>query len=351
MDYGYSGPTLDPVVQLIITFFAMKKLHPVFALLAVLALPLMADPLPSWNNTAAKQQIVAFVEGATDPESADYIAPADRVAVFDNDGTLWSEQPLYFQLFFIFDQIKTLAPQHPEWAEKEPFASVLKGDYEQALAGGSAALIAMASATQNGVTAEEFSQAVGDWLATAKHPLKKVPYTDLVFQPMLELLAYLRANDFKTYIVSGGGVDFMRVFAEKTYGVPPSQVIGSTMDSKFEMRDGVPTIIKTDKIVLIDDKAGKPVGIYQHIGQRPVFAGGNSDGDMQMLEYTTIARNQDDTKPRFGLIVHHDDSVREWAYDRGSHIGGLDKAWDAAPKNGWLVVSMKDDWATIYPSK
>ncbi|WP_309387225.1 HAD family hydrolase [Cerasicoccus frondis] len=331
----------------------MKALIATLSILTLnlLVLPLMADPLPSWNNTAAKKEIKAFVDGATNPDSTDYIPPSDRVAVFDNDGTLWSEQPLYFQLFFIFDRVKELALQHPEWAEKEPFASVLKGNYEQAMASGTPALVEMAAATQTGITNEEFNEAVSKWLETAKHPTKNVLYTDLVFQPMLELLTYLRANDFKTYIVSGGGVDFIRVFAEKSYGIPPSQVIGSTMDSKFEMRDGIPTIVKTDKIILVDDKEGKPVGIYQYIGQRPVFAAGNSDGDMQMLEYTTIPRSQSDTKAHFGLIVHHDDGEREWAYDRESHIGRLDKAWDAATKEGWLVVSMKDDWATIYPSK
>ena len=303
-----------------------------------------ADPLPSWNDTAPKKAIVAFVEKVTKPGSPDFVPVAERIATFDNDGCLWSEQPMYFQAFFIFDRIKALAPQHPEWKDKEPFASVLKGDVKSALAGGEHALIEMAMATHAGLTSEEFDKIVADWLATAKHPKTGKPYTDMVYQPMLELLAYLRANDFKTFIVSGGGIDFLRVFAEKTYGIPPEQVIGSSIKAKYEVRDGKPVIVKIPELDFIDDKAGKPVGIHQHIGRRPIFAAGNSDGDFQMLEWTTAGNGA-----RFGLFVHHTDAEREFAYDRESSIGRLDKGLDEAPKRGWTVVDMKADWKTIYP--
>jgi phosphoglycolate phosphatase-like HAD superfamily hydrolase len=303
-----------------------------------------ADPLPSWNQGKAKQSIVAFVEQVTKPGSKDFVPPAERIATFDNDGCLWAEQPMYFQAFFIFDRIKQLAPQHPEWKTKEPFASVLKGDMKAALAGGEKALLEMAMATHAGMTTEEFEQIVKDWIASARHPVTKRPYTEMVYQPMLELLAYLRANGFKTFIVSGGGIEFVRPWAEQVYGIPPEQVVGSSIKTKFELRDGRPVLARLPELNFIDDKAGKPVGINQHIGRRPIAAFGNSDGDLQMLQWTTAGSGA-----RFALLVHHTDAKREWAYDRTSHIGRLDKALDEAKANGWTVVDMKHDWKTIYP--
>ena len=304
-----------------------------------------ADPLPSWNEGAAKQSITTFVEKVTKVGTPDFVPVAARIATFDNDGCLWAEQPMYFQAFFIFDRIKALAPQHPEWKDKEPFASVLKGDVKTALAGGEHALIEMAMATHAGMTTEEFEKIVLDWLATAKHPVTKRPYTEMVYQPMLEVLTYLRANGFKTFIVSGGGIEFMRPWTEKVYGIPPEQVIGSSIKTKFEMRDGKPVLMRLPELNFIDDKEGKPVGINQHIGRRPIAAFGNSDGDLQMLQYTAAGSG-----PRFCLYVHHTDAAREWAYDRASPIGKLDKGLDEAAAKGWTVVSMKDDWKAIYPA-
>ncbi len=303
-----------------------------------------ADPLPSWGDTAPKQNMIAFVEKVTKEGSADFVPAPERIAVFDNDGTLWSEQPMYFQAFFIFDRIKALAPQHPEWKDKEPFASVLKGDVKSALAGGEKALIEMAMATHAGMTTDEFEKIVSDWVASAKHPKTGKLYTEMVYQPMLEVLAYLRANGFKTFIVSGGGIEFMRPWAEKVYGVPPEQVIGSSIKTKYEVVDGKPAIIRLPELNFIDDKAGKPVGIHQHIGRRPIFAAGNSDGDFQMLEWTTSGKGA-----RFGMIIHHTDAEREFAYDRESHIGKLDRGLDEAGKRGWTLVSMKNDWRAVYP--
>jgi phosphoglycolate phosphatase-like HAD superfamily hydrolase len=305
-----------------------------------------ADPLPSWNDTPAKKSIITFVDQVTTKGSPDFVPVAERIAVFDNDGTLWAEQPMYFQAFFIFDRIKVLAPQHPQWQEKEPFASVLKGDVKSALAGGERALMEMAMATHAGMTTEEFEQIVKDWLATAKHPSTKRPYTEMVYQPMLELLAYLRANGFKTFIVSGGGIEFMRPWTERVYGIPPEQVVGSSIKTKFELRDGKPVLARLPELNFIDDKAGKPVGIQQQIGRRPIAAFGNSDGDLQMLQWTAAGAG-----PRFCLYVHHTDTEREWAYDRDSHIGKLDKGLDEAKAKGWTVVSMKDDWKAIFPSQ
>jgi heat shock protein HslJ len=302
------------------------------------------DSLPSWNDTAPKKAIVAFVEKVTKEGGADFVPVPERIAVFDNDGTLWAEQPAYFQLFFIFDRVKAMAPEHPEWKEKEPFASVLKGDMKAVAAQGEKGAVALLAATHTGMTTEEFTKTVEDWIATAKHPKSGRLYTEMVYQPMLELLAYLRANGFKTFIVSGGGIEFMRPWTERVYGIPPEQVVGSSGKLKFELRDGNPVLIKTPEVHLIDDKEGKPVGIQTHIGRRPIAAFGNSDGDLQMLQWTTAEKG-----PRFGLIVHHTDAEREWAYDRTSHIGKLDKALDEAAARGWTVVSMKDDWATIYP--
>jgi len=304
-----------------------------------------SDPLPSWNDGAARQSIVTFVERVTEPGSADFVPPAERIAVFDNDGCLWAEQPMYFQAYFIFDRIQTLAPQHPEWKAKEPFASVLRGDVKGALAAGEHGLLEMAMATHAGTTTEEFDRIVTDWITTARHPQTGRLYSEMVYQPMLELLSYLRASGFKTFIVSGGGIEFMRPWAERVYGIPPEQVVGSSIQTKYEIRNGKPVLVRLPEVNFIDDKEGKPVGIQQHIGRRPVAAFGNSDGDLQMLQWTTAG-----TGPRFALYVHHDDATREWAYDRTSHIGKLDKGLDEARAKGWTIVSMKDDWKTVFPS-
>jgi len=306
----------------------------------------VADPLPSWNDTAPKKAIVAFVERVSKPGSADLVPPADRIAVFDNDGTLWAERPIYFQLQFALDQVKALAPKHPEWKTREPFNHLLAGDMDGFLAGGEKAVAAVLALSHAGMTTDEFAAAVRDWIATAKHPTTGRPYPRMTYQPMLELLDYLRANGFKTFIVSGGGVEFMRTFAEETYGIPPEQVIGSQGKLRYEVRDGQPTLVKLPDIQFMDDGPGKPVGIQTFIGRRPIAAFGNSDGDREMLEWTTAGRG-----PRFGLLVHHTDDAREWAYDRDSHVGKLDKAWDEAVAKGWTIVSMKDDWKTVFPGK
>jgi phosphoglycolate phosphatase-like HAD superfamily hydrolase len=305
------------------------------------------DPLPSWNDGAAKSAIIDFVNRVTDENSPGFVPVPQRIATFDNDGTLWAEQPAYFQLLFALDRVRAMAPDHPEWKETEPFKSAISGDMKGLMATGMKGLEEVVLVAHTNMTADEFATSVADWVATSKHPMTGMRYTDMVYQPMLELLEYLRSNGFKTFIVSGGGIDFMRVFTEQVYGIPPEQVVGSALDAKYELRDGVPTIVKSG--LFVDDKAGKPVGIYRHIGRRPVFAAGNSDGDQQMLEYTTIPRSDADESARFGLLVHHTDADREWAYDRGSHIGGLDTALDEAAQRGWLVVDMKDDWNRIYP--
>jgi hypothetical protein len=276
--------------------------------------------------------------------SPDFVPVAERIATFDNDGTLWAEQPMYFQLAFALDRVKTLAPQHPEWKDKEPFASLLKGDLKAALAGGEPAIFQIVMATHAGMTTGEFEQIVKDWIATAKHPTKKRHYTEMVYQPMLELLTYLRANGFKTFIVSGGGIEFMRPWTEKVYGIPPEQVVGSSIKTKFELRDGKPVLVRLPEINFIDDKTGKPVGINEHIGRRPILAFGNSDGDLQMLQWTAAGSGIS-----FMGLVHHTDADREWSYDRTSHIGTLDKALDEANGKGWTVVDMKNDWKRIFP--
>jgi phosphoserine phosphatase len=302
------------------------------------------DPLPSWNDGPAKQSILAFVEKVTKEGSPDFVPVPERIAVFDNDGTLWTEQPAYTPLQFLIDRVKALAPEHPDWKTKEPFASLLKGDLNAVAATGEAGLAELMAATHSGMTTEEFAKTVSDWIATAKHAKTGKLYTEMVYQPMLELLAYLRANRFKTFIFSGGGIEFMRPWTEKVYGIPPEQVVGSTGGLKLEMHDGSPVLMKLPTLVLNDDKEGKPVGIQRHIGRRPVAAFGNSDGDLQMLQWTAAGSG-----PRFCLYVHHTDAEREWAYDRNSHIGKLDKGLDEANAKGWTVVSMKDDWKTIYP--
>ena len=315
-----------------------------FALIfSTAAIAYTTDQLPSWNNGSAKEAITAFVEKVSKPGSADFVPEPERIAVFDNDGTLWCEQPLPVQLFFTLDRVKALAPQHPEWKGKEPFASLLKGDLKGALKGGEKALLEIMMVTHAGMTTEEFEKIVKDWIATAKHPKTRRPFTEMIYQPMRELLAYLRANGFKTYIVSGGGIEFMRPWTEKVYGVPPEQVIGSSIKTKYEIRDGKPALVRLREINFIDDKEGKPIAINQHIGRRPIAAFGNSDGDLQMLQWTTAGAG-----PRFALIVHHTDAEREWAYDRKSHIGQLDKALDEAQARGWTVVDMKRDWKTVF---
>jgi phosphoserine phosphatase len=302
------------------------------------------DPLPSWNEGAAKEAIVGFVARVTREGGPDFVPPSERIATFDNDGTLWSEQPIYVQLAFAFDRVRELAPQHPEWRTKGPFKSVLAGDPRVALAGGERALAELLAATHVGNTTEEFDAIVRQWIATAHHPRSGRPYIEMVYQPMIELLAYLRANGFKTFIVSGGGVDFMRPWTEDVYGIPPEQVVGSRAKLAYEVRDGVPRIERLAGVDLVDDKAGKPVGIQQQIGRRPIAAFGNSDGDFEMLEWTTSGPG-----PRLGMIVHHTDPTREWAYDRDSPIGTLSRALDEAPKRGWVVVDMKQDWKIVYP--
>jgi phosphoglycolate phosphatase-like HAD superfamily hydrolase len=307
------------------------------------------DPLPSWNDRPAKQSIITFVEKVTKPGSPDFVPAQARIATFDNDGTLWCEQPVPVQLFFALDRVKALAPQHPEWKDKEPFSSLMKGDLKTALAGGHRALLDLLSVTHAGMTTVEFEQIVKDWIATARHPRFNRPYTELVYQPMLELLAYLRANGFKTFIVSGGGIEFMRPWAERVYGIPPEQVVGSSIKTKFEMRDGKPVIVRLPEVNFIDDKAGKPLGIELHIGRRPIAAFGNSDGDREMLEYT-----QGGSGARFMLLVLHDDAAREFGYGPaqglpGVQLGAFTQAlYEQAMKDGWTVVRMKNDWKTIF---
>jgi len=310
-----------------------------------------ADPLPSWNDGPTKTAIIEFVERVTDKNSQDYVKPAERIATFDNDGTLWSEQPMYFQLAFALDRVKSLAPKHPEWKDQQPFKGVLEGDLKAVMAGGEKSLVQIIAATHAGMTTEEFEQIVLEWINTAKHPKTGRLYREMVYQPQLELLAYLRASGFKTFIVSGGGIEFMRPWTEQTYGIPPEQVVGSSIKTKFELRDGKPVLVRLPAINFIDDKEGKPVGINSHIGRRPIFAAGNSAGDRQMLEYATI----DNPHPAFGLLVLHDDAKREYAYGPAdglpdSKIGTFPQSlMDEAQQRGWTVVGMKHDWKVIYP--
>jgi len=312
--------------------------------LAFLPAPAQSDPLPSWNDSATKQAIVAFVQKVTDKAGKDYVPPEDRIATFDNDGTLWVEQPMYTQLAFALDRVKALAPEHPEWKDQQPFKAALEGDMKALAASGEQGLVELVMATHAGMSPAEFQTIVGDWLATAKDARFKRGYTHLVYQPMLELLSYLRDNGFTTYIVSGGGIEFLRNFSEPVYGIPPAQVVGSSIKTKYELVDGKPTMIRLPEVDFVDDKDGKPVGINAHIGQRPIAAFGNSDGDYQMLDWTTAGKG-----PRFGLIVHHTDAEREYAYDRDSSFGRLDKALDDAPDKGWVVVDMKNDWKQVFP--
>jgi len=303
-----------------------------------------AEPMPSWNDGASRQAIVTFVEKVTTAGSPDFVPPAERIATFDNDGTLWSEQPMYVQLAFILDRVKALAPEHPEWKTTQPFKGALEGDLAAVAATGEHGLLELAMATHAGMSTAEFDSIASDWIATARHPKHDRLYTECVYQPQLELLAYLRDNGFKTFIVSGGGIEFMRPWTEKVYGVPPEQVVGSSIKTKYELRDDGPVLLRQPELNFIDDKAGKPVGINEHIGRRPILAFGNSDGDIQMLEWTTIGRT-----PSLGLLLHHTDGEREVAYDRDSHIGKLDKGLDEAPERGWILVDMKNDWKAVFP--
>lgn len=315
------------------------------AVLFLAAVAYAQDPLPSWNNGPAKKAITSFVEKVTRNGSADFVPVADRIATFDNDGTLWAEQPMYFQLIFALDRVKALAPQHPEWKTKEPFASLLKGDVKGALAGGEQAIAEIVMATHAGMTTVEFEKIVKDWIATAKHPKTGKLYTEMVYQPMLELLAYLRANGFRTFIVSGGGIEFMRPWTENVYGIPPEQVVGSSVQTQYQLSNGTPVLVRLPKIDFIDDKAGKPVGINEHIGKRPIAAFGNSDGDQQMLQWT-----QAGGRVRLMMLVHHDDAEREWAYGVQSKIGTFsDALMTEAKKNGWTLISMKGDWKRVFP--
>ena len=322
----------------------------VLALVAWLALDLAVagadqlDPLPSWSEGAAKSTIVGFVQSVTDVRGPDYVPPEARIATFDNDGTLWIEQPVYTQLAFAFERLKQLAPQHPEWKSQQPFEALLEGDMKTVGASGMKGLMEILVASHSGMSAEQFSKQVVDWLETARHPRFERPYTELVYQPQLELLAYLRENGFKTFIVSGGGVAFMRPWTEGVYGIPPDQVVGSRVASEYQLKNGKPVIMRMPKIGFVDDKAGKPVGIYEHIGRRPILAFGNSDGDLQMVEYTTAGEGR-----RLGLFVHHTDAEREYAYDRKGHVGRLDKALDQADAKGWIIVDMKKDWKRVFP--
>lgn len=307
--------------------------------------PALADPLPSWTDTATKSKITDFVESVADPNSDGYVTPADRIAVFDNDGTLWAEQPVYFQVVFALSQVAQMAQADPSVLTSDALKAAARGDMKAVLAGGKDALVEVLKVAHSGMTADTFQSNVGDWLDQARHPETGLRYDQMVYQPMLELLTYLRENGFATYIVSGGGVDFMRTFAERAYGIPPENVIGSSLTASYQVIDGVPTITKEGALFFYDDKEGKPVAIYHNIGKRPILAGGNSDGDFQMLEYTTAGEG-----PRMGIYIHHTDADREWAYDREGHIGVLNQGLDQAPERGWVVVDMAKDWSRIYGS-
>jgi len=312
--------------------------------LLALAIPAFGDPLPAWNDGPAKNAILSFVKAVTDPQSEDFVPPDDRIATFDNDGTLWVEQPMYTQLAFALDRIRELAPAHPEWRDNPVLKAAIDGDLKALAASGMKGLAEVVMATHAGMTPAEFETIVRTWLATARDPKFKRPYTELVYQPMLELLAYLRENGFRTYIISGGGIEFMRPWAREIYGIPPAQVVGSSIRTTFATVDGKPTLTRLPELNFIDDNAGKPVGIHQHIGQRPIAAFGNSDGDLEMLQWVTGGGGR-----RLGMIVHHTDAGREYAYDRHTAFGRLDKAMDMAPAEGWVLIDMKTDWNQVFP--
>ncbi|MEQ9694609.1 HAD family hydrolase [Shimia sp. SDUM112013] len=320
-------------------------MKPLFFALALVGAPVFADPLPSWNDTDAKSRIISFVETVTNPESADYVTPAARVATFDNDGTLWAEQPVYFQLIYAVDQVAKMGAADPSILISDALKAAAAKDYKALLETGEAGLIEVLRASHADMSLDQFQAEVAAWLDDARHPTTGMRYDDMIYQPMLELLRYLRDEGFATYIVSGGGIDFIRVFAEEAYGIPPEQVIGSSIVSSYEVVDGVPQIIKGADLFFVDDKAGKPVGIMHHIGRRPILAGGNSDGDFEMLEFTTAGEGA-----RLGLLVHHTDAEREFAYDREGHIGVLNRGQDEGPERGWIIVDMAQDWRTVFAS-
>ncbi|MBA2126522.1 haloacid dehalogenase [Hyphomicrobium methylovorum] len=339
MKYILAAPVLRPLLLALIVF--------TYASSPLVSRELGTDPLASWNDTKVKKALVDFVDRVTKEGEPDFVPPEQRIAVFDNDGTLWAEKPFYFQLAFAIDRVRALAPDHPDWATVEPFKSLIAGDIKSALATGEKGIAQIVVASHSGITTETFAKVVDDWIANAKHPKTQRPYTQMVYQPMLELLTYLRENGFKTFIVSGGGVEFMRRFAEDVYGIPPEQVVGSSGVVTFEIdQDGKPQLIKQSKVEFVDDGPGKPVGINRFIGRRPILAFGNSDGDLQMLQYTAAGDG-----PRFLGLVHHTDADREWAYDRTSDIGRLDKALDEATAKGWSIVDMKTDWKSIFPQE
>ncbi len=316
----------------------------ILSLTACAAIQPAPDYLPSWTDGSAKQQIVEFVSSVTDRDSNDFVPPNERIATFDNDGTLWSEKPTYFQLLFILDRVKSMAADYPEWKTTQPFQAVLENDMASIKAAGEHGLIKLAMATHAGMTTAEFETTVNNWLDTARHPTTGQPYTSMVYQPMLELLDYLRANDFKVFIVSGGGLEFMRPWTEAVYGIPPDQVIGSSIETRYEIRNGNPILVRLPELHFINDNVTKPVAINRFIGQRPILAFGNSDGDFEMLKWTTSGEGK-----RLGLLVHHTDAEREWAYDRESSEGRLIRGLDEADENGWLVIDMARDWQLIYP--
>ncbi len=323
---------------------------PLLVFFAAVAGPLAFadDPLPSWNEGATKSAIISFVEKVTTPGSKDFVHPADRLATFDNDGTLWCEKPMYFQMMFAFDRLKETAKDHPDWKDKEPFKSALTDNLQTFGDTGQRGLLEVLEITHSGMSVEEFHAVVKNWMHTARHPRFHRPYDQLIYQPMHELLVYLRSKQFETFIVSGGGIEFMRPWIPDVYGIPTQQIVGSSGVVKYEVHDGKPELLKEPKVNFIDDGPGKPVGINQFIGRRPVMAFGNSDGDREMLEWTTEGE-PDRRLPGFALIVHHTDAVREYAYDRDSKVGRLDKAWDEGLKKGWTIVDMKNDWKVIFP--
>ena len=325
----------------------MTRLHLLLPVLAALAAPALAgDPLPSWNEGPRKAAIVEFVRRVTTQGGPDFVPVERRIATFDNDGTLWAEKPAYFQLLFAMDRVRALAPQNPSWKTTQPFQAVLENDLDALAASGEEGLLKLVMATHAGMTTSEFERVVDEWIRTARHPTTERLLTEMVYQPMLELLAYLRANEFKTYIVSGGGIEFMRPWTQRVYGIPPEQVIGSSIETRFELRDGKPVLVRLPELDFIDDKAGKPVGIHKFIGRRPIAAFGNSDGDLQMLQWTAAGPGL-----RLAAIVHHTDAEREWAYDKDSHVGRLDKALAEAKEHGWTVVDVRRDWKTVFPPR
>jgi phosphoglycolate phosphatase-like HAD superfamily hydrolase len=305
------------------------------------------DPLPSWNDTETKAQILDFVRAVSDPDDPAFVEPEERVATFDNDGTLWVEQPLYAEMAFALHRVKDLAQVHPEWKTQQPFQAVIEGDKEALIEAGSRGLVEIIVASHTGMSTTLFDTIVRQWVRDARHPKFEKPYTELAYQPQLELLRHLEANGFKTFIVSGGSVEFMRTYTDQVYGIPPERVVGSSIETRYEVQGGKPSLLRLPAISFVDDKVGKPLGIHKHIGQRPILAFGNSDGDLEMLQWTTVGSGG----ARLGLLLHHDDAEREYAYDRASTVGKLDQALDAAGQSGWVIVSMKNDWKTVFTEK